>query len=69
MSGYDIGGGYDAWKTATPWDNDKEITLYFECECGVENEVEAVVSGRSGTADVECAECGKTNSVDYGDDE
>lgn len=71
MSGYDIGGGYDAWKTATPWDNDREISVWFECaECYAENEQsDIIVSGKSGDVDVECAECGKVNSVSYGDDE
>lgn len=68
--GYDIGGGYDGWKTATPWDDEKEITVSFECEeCEVDNDsVDVVVGGGSGDADVECEECGANNSVSYGDD-
>ena len=66
---YDIGGGYDAWKTATPWDDEREITVSFECgECGVENETEVIVGGRSGDVDVECEECGENNNVGFGDD-
>ena len=70
MSGYDIGGGYDGWRTATPWDNEREISVSFECrECEVENDsVEVVVGGRSGDVDVECGECGVSNSVSFGDD-
>jgi len=70
MSGYDIGGGYDGWRTATPWDNEREISVSFECgKCEVENDsVEVVVGGRSGDVDVECAECGENNSVSFGDD-
>ena len=69
MSGYDIGGGYDGWKLSTPWDNEREINVSFECaECEVENETEVIVGGRSGDVDVECAECGENNSVSFGDD-
>jgi hypothetical protein len=24
--------GYDGWKTATPWDDEVDVTLDFECE-------------------------------------
>jgi len=66
---YDIGGGYDGWKTATPWDDEREVSVSFDCgECEFYNEdITVVVGGRSGDADVECEECGKTNSVDFGD--
>lgn len=67
---YDIGGGYDGWKTATPWDNEKEITVFFECDkCQEDNEITITVSGRSGDAEVECEHCEQANSVSYGDDE
>ena len=39
MSGYDIGGNYDAWKLSTPWDDEKEISVSFSCDkCGEWNE-------------------------------
>jgi transcription elongation factor Elf1 len=60
---------YDSWKLATPWDNEREISVWFECvECEVENETEIIVEGKSGDADVECGECGKNNSVSFGDE-
>ena len=61
--------GYDEWKLATPWDDEKEITVWFECEdCELEQQETVVVSGRSGTVDVYCHECDAFNLVDYGDD-
>jgi transcription elongation factor Elf1 len=66
---YDIGGGYDGWKTATPWDDEREINVTFECrECEMENVTEVVVGGRSGDVDVECEYCETSNNVSFGDD-
>lgn len=67
---YDIGGGYDGWKTATPWDDEVAITVSFECEeCEHYNEgVETVVGRGSDDAPVECEECGVENSVTLGGD-
>jgi transcription elongation factor Elf1 len=62
--------GYDGWKLSTPWDDEREISVSFECkECDEENETEIVVGGRSGDADVECEFCGKNNVVSFGNDE
>jgi len=61
--------GYDSWKLATPWDGEKEITVWFECtNCFVEQEQDVIVSGRSGTVETECDDCGQANSVEFGDD-
>lgn len=62
---------YDSWKLATPWDDERVISVWFECsECEAENEQSDIVVGsKSGDVDVECVECGKTNSVSFGDDE
>jgi transcription elongation factor Elf1 len=67
---YDIGGGYDGWKTATPWDDEVETTVSFECEkCEHYNEDITVVVGRgSEDAPVECEECGVENNADLGGD-
>jgi hypothetical protein len=69
---YDIGGGYDGWKTATPWDDEVSITVSFECsspDCEEYNEgVEAIAGKRDEYVDVECNECGKLNGVDIGGD-
>jgi uncharacterized Zn finger protein len=61
---------YDDWKLATPWDDEREITVSFECkECEVENEgIDVIVGGKSGDVDVECEDCGTTNNVSFGDD-
>lgn len=69
--GYDIGGGYDAWKLSTPWDNEVSISVSFECtECEEWNENDDVtVSRGDDEAYVECFECGKENSVYIGRDE
>jgi transcription elongation factor Elf1 len=67
---YDIGGGYDGWKTATPWDDEVAMTVSFDCsKCEAENNgVDAVGSSRSDEVFVECEECGAENSVDVGRD-
>jgi len=67
---YDIGGGYDGWKLSTPWDDEVETTVSFECkECEHYNEDITVVVGRgSDDAPVECEECGVENNVDLGGD-
>ena len=67
---YDIGGGYDGWRTATPWDDEKAFNVSFTCsECEEEHEdVEAVGSRGSDEVIVECDECGVENSVDVGGD-
>ena len=60
---------YDAWKTGGYGDDEREISVSFECgKCEVENETEVVVGGRSGDVDVECSECGESNSVSFGDE-
>ena len=71
MSGYDIGGGYDAWKTATPWDDEILVSFSFECENCEEwnHDIEAVGSKRSDEVLVDCTECGAENSVDIGRDD
>ena len=61
--------GYDEWKLATPWDDEREISVSFVCDkCDEENETEIVVGGRSGDADVECEHCGENNCVSFGDE-
>lgn len=67
---YDIGGGYDGWKTATPWDDERIYHVTFTCsECEEENEgVEAVGSSRSDEVYVNCSECDSENCVDVGRD-
>jgi uncharacterized Zn finger protein len=61
---------YDDWKLATPWDDEREIFVSFECkECEVENEsIDVIVGGKSGDVDVECVECGTTNNVSFGEE-
>jgi hypothetical protein len=68
--GYDIGGGYDAWKTATPWDDEKSFNVSFTCtECEAEHEdVEAVGGRYDEEVLVDCNECGVENSVSVGGD-
>ena len=57
--------GYDAWKLATPWDDEKEITISFDCkECEEPNE-QTVTVGRSLEWEVECSHCDAKN---YGDE-
>jgi len=59
---------YDAWKTATPWDDETEFTVSFTCgECEAEVE-DLQVMGSRGADDVqaECTECGVENFVDVG---
>jgi hypothetical protein len=65
---YDIGGGYDGWRTATPWDDEVVLHVEFECsECEEYNEnVEVVVGSGSEDVDVECV-CGHTNNVGLGE--
>ena len=65
---YDIGGGYDAWRTATPWDDDVEMTVSFECrECEHQNDdVDAVGTRRSEEVYVNCSECDAENLVNVG---
>jgi C4-type Zn-finger protein len=65
---YDIGGGYDGWRTATPWDDEVTMTVTFTCDkCEFENEdVEAVGSRGSDEVITCCSECGAENSVDVG---
>lgn len=56
---------YDAWKLATPWDNEYELTVDFECSnCEVENVDVSAVAGR-GDSDVyvECEDCSFGNDV------
>ena len=57
--------GYDAWKLATPWDDEVSRTVSFECcQCGTENEdVEVTVGKRDSDVDTECYECDKLNSI------
>ncbi len=71
MSGYDIGGGYDGWRTATPWDDEVAMNVSFDCCCCEElnEDVEAVGSKGSDEVLVECSECGAENSVDISRDE
>lgn len=66
---YDIGGGYDAWKTATPWDDEVSLTVSFECgKCEAEvSDHEATGSRGSDEVIVECPECGAENNVDTGE--
>ena len=65
MSGYDIGGNYDAWKLSTPWDDEKEISVSFSCDkCEEWNEDIQVIVGRSMYWETECSECGAMNSGD-----
>jgi len=66
---YDIGGGYDGWRTATPWDDEVAMTVSFDCKkCDAEHDsVDAVGSRGSDEVIVECDECGAENSVDIGE--
>jgi transcription elongation factor Elf1 len=66
---YDIGGGYDGWRTATPWDDEVAMTVSFEChKCDAEHDsVDAIGSSGSDEVIVECDECGAENSVDIGE--
>lgn len=66
---YDIGGGYDGWKTATPWDDEVEVTVSFDCSsCDEPNDdVDAVTGKRDSEVIVYCEHCGKENSVDGSD--
>lgn len=66
---YDIGGGYDAWKTATPWDDEVSLTVSFECgKCEAEIEGLEATGGRgSDEVIVECPDCGAENTVDVGE--
>jgi DNA-directed RNA polymerase subunit RPC12/RpoP len=68
MSGYDIGGGYDGWRTATPWDDEVAFNVTYVCsKCQLETEdAEAVGSKGSDEVIVFCDECGAENSVDVG---
>jgi hypothetical protein len=65
---YDIGGGYDGWKLSTPWDDEVEVSVSFECKsCEVYNEnVDAVAGRRDEEVYVECVECGVMNTADTG---
>jgi transcription elongation factor Elf1 len=66
MSHYDI-PGYDAWKTATPWDNDVAKTVTFTCEeCEVENTQKIEVDRYADTALVDCSSCDKEQEIDLG---
>jgi rubredoxin len=57
---------YDGWKTATPWDNEQEIEISFECrECLVESDGVALVVNGYGDYDVECPECNATNNYSH----
>jgi hypothetical protein len=69
MSTYDI-PGYDAWKTATPWDNEISVTVTFTChKCEAQYEdYEATGSSKSSEVIVDCDECGAENTVDTGRD-
>lgn len=62
---YDIGGGYDGWKLATPWDDEVALTVSFDChECEHEHDsVDAVGSRGSDEVYVECENCGVENCV------
>jgi hypothetical protein len=66
---YDIGGGYDAWKTATPWDDEVSLTVSFECGKCEEYVEDLEATGSSGSDEVivECPECGAENNVDVGE--
>lgn len=68
---YDLGGGYDAWRTATPWDDEVALNVSFTCDtCEFEHEdVEATGTRGSDEVIVYCEECGAENSVDVGRDE
>lgn len=69
--GYDIGGGYDAWKLATPWDDEVVFHVSFDCtSCEAENnDVEAVGSRGCEEVITCCSECDAENSVYVGRDE
>jgi hypothetical protein len=71
MGGYDIGGGYEGWRTATPWDDEVAMTVSFECrKCEHYNDdVDAIGSRGSDEVIVYCYECDAENSVDVGRDE
>jgi len=63
---YDIGGGYDGWRTATPWDDEVAITVSFDCgSCEAYNEnIDAITGSGCDEVEVECEECGIMNNVD-----
>jgi len=64
MNDYSI-PGYDGWKLATPWDDEKSITVSFSChKCEEWNESIEVTVGKSMEWETECSECGATNSGD-----
>lgn len=62
--------GYDAWKLATPWDDEVALTVQFECrECEAYHEDHDAVGSRgSDEVIVYCDECGAENYVDVGRD-
>jgi hypothetical protein len=64
--GYDIGGGYDGWRTATPWDDEVALNVSFECgACQAWNDdVSATGSSGSDEVIVYCYECDAENNVD-----
>lgn len=68
MSGYDIGGGYDGWRTATPWDDEVAFTVTYVCsKCQLENEdTEAIGSRGSDEVIVYCGNCDTENCVTVG---
>lgn len=66
---YDLGGGYDAWKTATPWDDEKTFYVSFDCsECEHFNDgVEAVGSTSNSEVNACCEDCDAVTCVYVGD--
>lgn len=68
---YDIGGGYDGWRTATPWDDEKVFYVSFDCSsCDYEHDdFEAVGSHGCDEVIVYCDDCGAENSVDVSRDD
>lgn len=56
--------GYDGWKLSTPWDDEKEISIAFDCSNCEEPNEQTVTVGRSLEWETECSHCGETNSGD-----
>lgn len=57
--------GYDEWKTATPWDDEVDVTLDFECEvCEESVTAQGMAGKRDSEVYLECPACGEENTVE-----